>query len=93
MENEEIFKKIDDLFIGKTKRKVKNVVKMLNQFSNIVNLKIDVEGKLKYAVVKAYVSIDFTLPKEFLKVIIKNKYFCGITISKQIFLTFIIPYF
>jgi hypothetical protein len=90
--SEELEKKINDLFYGKTKRKVKNVVKMLNSFSSVINLKIDIEGTLKYAIVKAYLNSPI-LPKEFLKVVIKNKHFCGITISKQIFLTFIIPYF
>jgi hypothetical protein len=91
----ELEEKINNLFVGKTKRKVKNIVKMLNTFQHIVNLKIDVKGDLKYAIVKAYINkYDFTLPKEFLKSITKNKYFTGIITEKQgIYLTFIIPYF
>jgi hypothetical protein len=86
----ELEEKINNLFVGKTKRKVKTIIKMLNSFS--INLKIDVEGGLKNAIIKCYIKTS-TIPKEFLKTVIRNKYFCGITIDEGIYLTFIIPYY
>jgi hypothetical protein len=90
---EKIEEKINNLFIGKTKRRVKNIVKMLNQFQ-INNSFIDIEGEIRNAIIRYCVKEYSTLPKEFLKKVIKNKYFCGITIeNKIIYLTFIVPYF
>jgi hypothetical protein len=96
-ELKELEEKISE-YPARTRIKLRNLINKLKVYPFISEMSI--EWNIKYGVIlKAFIKCDSTLPKEFLRSVVKNKHFCGLTIEyvhkdfrHYYYLTFMVPY-